>query len=179
MKSLFGSHYFLSAYPLYVYALIFVFGYLLLLIGRWVFEGKAYNVAFSASLGDAALTGFLVIAAWMIQQQKFIPTDWMENITFHYILICISTLSSIIYFLISTPKQVMDKFHAFAIVPFFTYFILSTIPIYILYGNLMKIVIGFLLLLFWLILVIYDGKKERLDQRKWISKNHPEWKFKK
>ena len=178
MKSLFGSHYFLNAYQLHVYVLIFVFGYLSLLIGRWIFEGKAYNVAYSASWGDAALTGFLVIAAWIIQQQNFIPADWMESIAFHYILISLTALSSIIYFLISTPKQVMDKFHALVIVPLFTYFILSTVPIYVLYGGLVKIIIGFFLLLFWLILVIYDGKNERLDQRKWIMKHHPEWKFK-
>ncbi len=178
MKSLFGSHHFLNAYPLYVYALIFVFGYLLLLVGRWLFEGRAYNVARSASWGDASLTGFLVVAAFIIQNQNFAPADWMESKCFHFTLISITFLSSSIYFLISVPKQIMDKFHAFVIVPLFTYFILSTIPVYILYGGLIKIVLGFSLLLLWLTLVISDGKEKRLDQRKWIRKHHPEWRFK-
>lgn len=179
MKNLLiGSHYFLNAYPLYVYPLIFLFGYLILLGGRKLFEGRAYNVSFSASWGCACLTGFLIIAAWIIQQPDCHPVNWMESKYFHFIVMIVSIIFTIVNILSTRPKQIMDKWwFAMFVFPLFIYFVLTTVPIY-LYGSLIQKIAGCDLLLLWLLLVRYDSKKERLDQRRWIRRHHPEWKFK-
>jgi hypothetical protein len=46
------------------------------------------------------------------------------------------------------------------------------------YDGLEQKIAGCILLLSWLRLVKYDYKKERLDQRRWIRKHRPYWKFK-
>ena len=172
-----GSHQFLNAFPLYVYALIFVGFYLLLLGGRKLFEGKAYNVARSADMGDAALTFFIILAARVIQKPNFNPAGWMETGIFHWIVAGLSFLV-IIYFLLQKPRHIMDFFHAIVIAPIFFYLIITTIPIYWCYTGIIYKIIGLLLLLAWAALVVYDTKKRRLDQRHWIMKHRPDWKFK-
>ena len=176
-NSLFGSHYFLNACPLYVYALIFALGLSLLFIGRKIFEGKAYNVARSGDLGDTGLAGFIILAAWIIQNGNFHPALWMESGIFHSIVIVVSIISAIIYFVTALPYQKMDCWHALLIVPIFLYFIITTIPVYV-YASPAQKIAGFMMLMVWLFTLVYDKKEDRLDQRKWIKKYRPEWKFK-
>lgn len=175
---LIGSHQFLSAYPIIVYVLIYFFFYLFLLIGRWISEGRAYDVAYSSKFGDIALAAFVIIAARIIQQPYFHPASWMESKTFHFIVAGISIKAAVVYLLTSKPRYAMDRWHALFVVPVFFYLIATTLPVYYQYASLTQFINGIFCILIWLVLVIYDGKKDRLDQRKWIRKHHPEWKFK-
>jgi len=93
-------------------------------------------------------------------------------------VIVISIVSALIYFLITKPKQVMDAFHAVVILPAFVYFIAITIPIYLHTGDIILILFGLMFLVIWLLLVIWDAKRQRLDQRTWIREHRPQWKFK-
>ena len=100
LSSLFGSHLFLNAFPLWVYALIYAGFYSFLWIGRWAFEGRGYDVAYSSRFGDIALAIFVIIAANIIQQPNFYPANWMEGKNFHLIVGGISIITSIFYFFI-------------------------------------------------------------------------------
>lgn len=176
---LYGSHYFLNAYPIYVYVLIYVFFYSLLWLGRWKFEGRGYDVAYSSKFGDIFLAAFVIIAACTIRQPDFQPSNWMESKIFHLSIAGFSIVASVIYFLFTRPKRVMDIWHALFVVPIFLYLIITTIPVYLQCvdddgSNLF----GFIPLFVWLTLVIYDIKKDRMDQRTWIAKNRPNWRFK-
>jgi hypothetical protein len=182
-----GSHLFLSVCPIRILILIYAVIYSSLWIGRWVFEGRGYDVAHSSKFGDAALATFVITAAWIIKQSDFHPADWMEGRTFHFIIAGISIMTAIIYFLVTRPKREMDIWHAFFVFPVFLYLIATTIPVYWKYlwrdsisaGLFFAIAfIGIVLLLLWVFLVIDDIKEKRMDQRKWIAKNHPDWKFK-
>ena len=171
-----GGHNFLNAYPLYVYALIYVFFYSLLLIGRWHYEGRAYDIAYSSKFGCLSLAIFVIIGAGIIQQENFHPANWIESRAFHLITIFVSIVVAFIFIFITRPKEKMDRWFALVDLPLLFYFVITVIPIYW-YGNVTQKIVGFLLLLLWLIWVIIDIKNDRLDQRKWLRKNRPNWKF--
>ena len=172
-----AGHYFLSLlHPFWLYMLFFFGGYLLLMGGRWVFEGRPYNVARSADVGDFALTAFVTLAANVIQRPSFHPASWMESGAFHWIVVCTSILV-IIYFLLQKPRYTMDVFHAVILAPLLFYFIVITAPIYWCYASWTEKIIGLFLLLIWVALVIYDTKADRMDQRRWIARHKPHWRF--
>jgi len=175
-----GSHWFLSLlHPYYYgYVLFFVLDYLLLLGGRRLFEGRAYNVARSADIGDIALTYFVTIGAGIIQQSNFHPAVWMESEIFYWMVALLSILIIIYFLKPKLARHTMDKFHAIVIAPIFFYFIVTVAPVLWCYGNEIQMLFGFLCLLTWVATVIFDTKNNRLDQRVWISINKPNWKFK-
>ncbi|MES2023514.1 MAG: hypothetical protein V4439_02420 [Patescibacteria group bacterium] len=178
-NDLFGSHYFLKSTPTWVLILIYGLLYSMLWIGRWYFEGAGYDVAYSSRFGDMGLAIFILIATNIIKQWYFSPANWMESKAFHFGVALFGFIMSMIYTAATKPQEVMDLWHAIFIVQIFLYLIITILPVYWHYGNNLQKIIGLFLLLIWAGLVIYDGANERLDQRKWIEKNHPEWKFKK
>jgi len=174
------SHYFLSAYDPIMYVLIYVFSFPLLWLGRWKFEGKGYDIAFSSKFGDAALTAFIILVAYIMRQPDFNPTPWMESKLFHFATIGISITSAIIYFFTAKPKRVMDIWHAVFLFPVFMYLIATTIPIFLCYSFNVSIEFfpGLIFLFVWAVCIAYDIIEGRMNQREWITKNRPNWRFK-
>ena len=174
-----GGHWFLSLFhPYGLYMLSFLMGYLILLGGRKLFEGRAYNIARSADIGDIALTGFVTIGSGIIQQPNFHPAIWMESTFFHSVVTILSVLVIIYFLRPKLARHAMDKFHAIVIAPIFFYFVVTVAPIYWCYGDEIQIFLGALCIFIWVALVVYDTKTGRLDQRQWISIHRPNWKFK-
>jgi hypothetical protein len=168
----YGGYNFLNVLPIYWYLLIYAAEYLLLLAGRRYFEGKAYDVAFSSKFGCAFLAIFIFIAARTIQRTNFSPEDWMTGKNFQIIVAAFSILAAIIFYLVTKPKQVMDKYwFTYFICPVFIYLVLTTIPLYIKYASVKEAAAGFVLLILWLLSVLYDIKHERLNQRGWLRKH--------
>ena len=176
---LYGGQWFLNLlHPYWVCMLFFVFGYLLLLFGRLLFEGRAYNVARSADIGDIALTLFITIAARIIQRPNFHPSLWMESIPFHLVVVLGSVLVIVYFLKPKLARHTMDKFHAIVLAPVIFYFVITSAPVLWCYGSETEKFIGILSILTWVVLVVYDTKANRMDQRKWIAIHKPNWKFK-
>ena len=176
--SLYGSHSFLNDYSIPFYYLLYAIFYSILWIGRKIFEGRGYDVALSSKFGDVGLATFIIIASYIIQQPDFQPTEWMESRSFNWSMASISISAGMVFLVLVKPKHLVDGWHAIITVPMFLYFIGTTVPVYLYHGTWWQQVIGLFLLLFWLALVIYDAKTGRLDQRKWIKENRPQWRFK-
>ncbi len=171
------GHWFLTLLPWYAYMAFFVAGYLLLLGGRWLFEGRPYNVARSADVGGMFLTLFVCVAARIIQRNNFNATQWMESGIFNWVVVSLS-IFVVRYFLRQKLKYTMDFFYAIIIAPLFFYFIITSIPIYWFYGNAVDCLGGIFQLIGWLLCVIYDTRTHRMDQRRWIAEYKPKYKFK-
>ena len=180
MKSLFfldelvGSYWFLNQFPIFVYIVIYVLFYSILLVGRWMFEGRAYDVALSSKYGDMALGAFVVYAASMIKQQDFQTKEFMQDPGFHWIVVIVSIVITLIYIIITKPAREMDIWHGIITVPLFLYLIGTIAPVYY-YASSSELALGVLLIAIWIILVIYDVLSGRMDQRKWIHKNRRKW----
>ena len=173
---LYGSHYFLSVYSIYWYALIYLFSFPTLWLGRIIFEGKGYDIAFSSKFGDAAFTAFIVMIAYIVRQPDFHPLPWMESKLFHLMVGGLSMVSAAIYYFVTKPKRVMDIWHALFVFPMFMFLIVTTIPVLWVSPQFS---LGLLLLFVWGVLVVYDIIMGRMDQGKWIKQNLPKWQLKK
>lgn len=172
---LYGSHYFLSVYQIYVYALIYIFSFPMLWLGRWKFEGRGYDVSFSSKFGDAAFVAFIILVAYVVRQPDFHPLPWMESKLFHFTIIGISVASAIVYYFVTRPKQIMDAWHALFVFPMFMYLIVTTIPVLWVSPEFSS---GLVLLLAWGAFVTCDIVEKRMNQREWIAKNRSWWEFK-
>jgi asparagine N-glycosylation enzyme membrane subunit Stt3 len=135
----------------------------------------AYQVSASAFLGDIALTIFVYTGATMINSGNFDPIGWLGSQGFHWVIIGVALVCSLVYYKNTKPKYLGDVYHAVVILPLFMYFILVLVPVYYYYCSFSQGLVGLGLLLFWVLSVVYDMKEERLDQRKWIKKNRPNW----
>ena len=185
--NLYGSYYLLSVCPVWTSMPIYLLLYYLLWFIRRHFEGRGYDVAYSSKFGMPALVTFVILAAWIIQQPDFQPSALIESKIFHLIIIGATVVTTIIYFLITRPKQWGDRWHALVMFPTLLYFVATSIPVYWKYIQLTSInnefnpfivSIGFCFLLLWVFLVIDDIKNKRMNQREWISIHHTNWKFK-
>ena len=173
--TLYGGHAFLRECPTVAQFIIYCILYSALWIGRWVFEGKGYDVAYSSKIGDFGLVLIIMMAAKVLKNPAIHPALWIESPIFHWVIGIGAILAGIIFYLVTRPKYGMDIWHSLVILPLFVYFIISVLPIYILYASHTRQVIALTLLLVWAGLVVYDIKSGRLDQRTWIHRTRDWW----
>ncbi|MEI6022487.1 MAG: hypothetical protein WCQ32_01435 [bacterium] len=180
-SSLFWSHALMHSTPLYVFVIAHGIMYSMLLLGRKVFEGHAYDVSLSSRYGDIGLTAFCIYAGYILQQheaREFIGS-WMENPVYHYCSLGAAVICAAVYFIDQKPKYEMDGWHAIVVVPLFVYFIGTLAPVYYYFGSPVQIAIGVLFLVSWIIFLIIDIREERLNQRMWLAIHKPWVRFKK
>src|SRR4051812_32220789 len=99
-----------------IFALLYVVCIAVLPFGRWIFEGKAYNVSFTSQYGDVAIFLSLLISVEILKQ---LPAAMPSTSSLTSFLI-ISVLGGIFMTAMewSKPKiEVMDFYHAVVIVP--------------------------------------------------------------
>ena len=175
MQHLVGSIYVLALLPIWAIALILYFGTLgVIHVGRDYFEGLPYQVAYSAQFGDAALFGAVLIAAGILQTEVAYIPEWLQNGNTHLMIasgsyslgiaVCLATLKT-------RSGQFMDIYHDVVIGPLILYLAITLLPIIFLNGSTTEVLATICLALFWAGLVIFDIKKQRMDQRTWLKNN--------
>ena len=175
MSKLAGSHYVLATLPIWAKTAIFGLILTTIFVGRDITEGLPYNVAYSSLVGDVGLMIVVLITATILQRKRggYIPR-WLQNKTVHGVIVftgvclgatvCMLTLGS-------RSGQVMDIYHDTVIVPLFIYLAITLVPIICCNGTKTEKRAAFCFVLLWLMLVGFDVKYDRMDQRSWLQ-NH-------
>ena len=178
MENYLGLYYVLASWP--IWETIFVFYLLTQFVvdaGRELFEGFSYNISHAARYGDVGLFIIIIIGVTILQRglvfESFIATR-----NFQFTCAGIGILAGIIMFLIefymvlhSVSRQLVDIYHNIIILPLFVYLLVSLIPVIYFHGNLTDQSVTAVCFLFWFVLVLYDIKNKRLDQRSWLKEN--------
>lgn len=170
-----GSLYILATLPIWATAaILFAVTMAAILIGRDVFEGLPYNVAYSAVIGDAGLVISILIAATILQRGVIYLPVWLQDGTFHgmIMLTCVVLCGSICALTLgSRSGQLMDIYHDVVIAPLILYCGITLVPV--VYYNGTGVENGALIcfVCLWLGLVFFDYKCKRMDQRSWLQ-NH-------
>jgi hypothetical protein len=174
MNHLAGSLYVLAKLPIWATAAIFAAIGLAILVGRDIFEGLPYNVAYSAAIGDVALTIGVLIAATILQRGGVRIPELLQKGEIHIMIaaasfglgtiVCSATLNS-------RSGKAMDVFHDLVIAPLFLYLAVTLMPIILINGRKTEIIATTCSVLLWLGLVGFDAKYNRLNQRQWLQ-NH-------
>ncbi len=170
-QHLHGSQYFLGQLPIWASSLIL---YVLMIgiipVGRYVFDGYFYNVAWSSKLGDVFLIGCIAIGKSILQEQG-VKTEAFTTTGYHLALAVVSVTIGILVQMNLKQKRVMDRYHALFVVPVFLYFGLSVVvPLNFMQGTAFQKWLTVALALAWLALVAFDGITGRLDQEAWLRK---------
>ncbi len=165
MNNLHGSYYILTALPIWATALILYMatqGVLFILRDRY--EGLYYNTSYSAVLGDGALVVVGLMAAEILQRGASLPW-FVQGWDYHQVAGSLGALIGIIWLAHDCPKQWGDRYHHAFIAPLLCYLGLTLLPVIFWNGTWMEIAATIILILLWAVLVVYDAKTNRLDQR--------------
>lgn len=172
-----GSYYVLTKLPIWATAMILYFATLgIIHIGRDYFEGLPYQVAYSAQFGDAALFGVVLLAAGILQQHtgSIIIPQWLESSTVHMATLAASLALGVLVSVLTLKTrsgQAMDVYHDVVIAPIIVYLAITLLPVIYFNGTRIEKVTTVCFILFWLALVVFDIKAERMNQREWLTKN--------
>ena len=170
-----GSIYVLTVLPIWATVAIFATILMMVLVGRDITEGLMYNVAYSSMFGDVALMDVVLIAASILQRNSriFIPR-WLQSKMTHVFILLMSIILGItvcILTLSSRSGQVMDIYHDIVIVPLFLYLAITLLPVVVLNWTYKEMVATIVLVSFWLALVGFDIKYDRMNQRQWLVRH--------
>lgn len=175
IPTLYGSQKVLSATNPWLAAIVlYVFTIAIAYLGRWLFEGRAYNVAFSSKYGDVALIGCIWIAGSIFHRTRLLPA-WTTSPTFH---IAIATLAVAIGIIVGSyaiyestwaKSEIIDMAHNFLIVPLYLYLLGTTLPVVYFQGTWLQKSATVALLLIWFGLVVFDTKTGRMKQQDWLK----------
>jgi hypothetical protein len=169
-----GSYRLLSASPLWLtFAVLYFLCIGVLHIGRWVFEGRAYNTSFTSEYGDVALITVVLIGMTVMKNQPMVSGVW-GVLDFQVTLAGMCLIAGLASNYYLNAKEVMDIYHNMFVLPLLAYLILSTVPIVFKYGTTRdkKAVVAFIVI--WAAFGLYDIATGRLDQRTWLH-NHGGW----
>lgn len=131
---------------------------------RWFFQGLRYNVSLASSWGDVALGAFAFIAVYQIRQGA--RNGLLDSGKWHLAVAAFWILAGLIMF-ITGEKEVGDVYHNVLVLPLLGYLVVSMAPVLLEMSWKMRL-IEVALLLVWVVLIAYDIKTGRLDQKGWI-----------
>ena len=154
-------------------------------VGRDIFEGLPYNVAYSSAVGDMGLAVIVLVAAVILQRNarcifqhagfSFMPaTVWPHRRKPHFLIFISSILLGVIVSFLtihSRSGQVMDVYHDIVIAPLFLYLAVTLLPVIFMNGTKIEKRATICLILLWAGLVGFDIKYQRMNQRQWLQ-NH-------
>jgi hypothetical protein len=169
-----GSFEILKASPLWLmFAVLYVLCIAILHIGRWAFEGHAYNTSFASEYGDIALITIILIGATVLKGQSSV-SGVLGFLVFQGTVAGMCLIAGLYsnYFL--NAKEVMDIYHNMIVLPLLAYLLLTTVPVIFKYGTPLEKTAVVILIVIWALLGYYDIATGRLDQRTWLH-NHGGW----
>lgn len=170
-----GIYYLLGATPWWVMAtVLYIVTVAVLWPMRWMFEGAAYNVAYSSKYGDVLLIGIIALAQVLMQQKSFeLPA---LAATWWYQPFCMgaAVVVGLVLVFVATPlwrTHLTDNYHNFFVVGLYVYLLLSVAPV--LWKEPVVFLAAFAMLCSWGLMVYTDAVTGRLDQRPWLKEHDP------
>jgi hypothetical protein len=165
MPELHGSHYILFTWPIWASAfLLYMLTQGVLFVLRDRSEGLYYNTSYSAVLGDGALIVIVLMAAEILKRVSESVVNWtaMDHIS----AAIVSVAVGVIWLCLAQPKYWGDRYHHLGIASLLCYLgITLLVPVIFRHGTKAEITATICLILIWAVLVVYDAKTKRLDQR--------------
>lgn len=180
VQELFGSHQlFATLNPWGLGVFLYAFIMLLVLLGRKIFEGRAYNVSWSSVVGGAALFACMAIAGQVLHRPYLMLPSWLLSITFHQIAaeagivigICMGAVA--IYQTTWVKSQWVDLAFNFLMVPAFFYLLGTLLPVIYFQGTADEEMATVVLLIVYGVTAIIDIVTGRLHQPEWLEA-HPD-----
>src|ERR1035437_7556825 len=143
------SHRVLLAYPRWVVGVVLYASMIGVLYPiRRVFEGVAYNIAFSSKYGDPALIVAVLIGATILKRGELL-SHWMRDRDQDFSGIAIGSLVSFVWWYIASPAQWGDIYHLNVVVPTFIYLGWTLVPVIYKNGTRNEKRLAFLCVLVW------------------------------
>ena len=160
-----------------IWATTAIFGVILsaMFVGRDIFEGLPYDVAYSSTVGSITLMVVVLIATTILQRSGEVKTlSCLEvgGVGFQGILlttivvwcgiVCNFTLSS-------RSGQLMDIYHDVVIAPMFVFLAITLLPVIFKNGTRREKSATVCLALLWFGLVVFDFTHGRMNQHQWLQ----------
>jgi hypothetical protein len=130
-------------------------------------EGLFYNTSYSAMLGDGALVVVVLMAAEIVKRGSL--PEWLPRGGYHLVAAGVGVAIGLVWFGIDLPRQWGDRYHHIIIAPLLVYLSMTLLPVIVKNGTKIEKIATICLIAIWAVLVIYDAKVGRLDQRNYRS----------
>lgn len=165
----FGGDWVLNELPIWVTAFILYMVTIgVLFILRDKFEGLFYNTSYASQLGDGALSVIVLMAAGILQRGASLP-EWAQSWWFDIGAFILGSVLGTVWWLLDRPQQWGDIYHHLVIAPLLCYLGITLLPIIWLSGTHVENYSTLTLILLWAVLVVYDIKTKRLNQREYFG----------
>jgi hypothetical protein len=166
-----GSHYVLFRLHIGVSGfilLVVTIGVVFLL--RNIFEGLAYQVAYSAEFGAFLLVGAVLVAARILQRGEAL-SRWLISGHFHAFAAVISVIFGVTCWSIFRPTQWGDNYYQLYIAPLLLYLAITLLPVIAINGTRAERLCVVCFALVQIALLTFDYTHGRLSQLPWIEKH--------
>ena len=169
-----GIYRLLNASPLWLtFAVLYFLCIGILHIGRWAFEGHAYNTSLASEYGDVALITVVLIGVTAMSRQSHI-TGVLGVLDFQVTLVGMCLIAGLASNFYLNATEVMDIYHNIFVLPLLAYLILTTVPVIFKYGTALEKTATVISIAVWTLPGLVDILTGRLDQRQWLH-NHGGW----
>ncbi|KKU81259.1 MAG: hypothetical protein UY07_C0022G0024 [Parcubacteria group bacterium GW2011_GWA1_47_8] len=173
--NLIGDYYVLANLPIWATAMFLFFGTLgVIHVGRDYFEGLPYQVSYSAQFGDAMLFGAVLIAVGILHRGGSVVPEWLQSNNAHVAILVTCFAFGVIVSILTIKGRsgkAMDVYHDVIIAPLILYLAITLLPLIWLNGTKTEMVSTTWFIIIWGLLVIFDIKANRMNQRRWLE-NH-------
>src|SRR3989344_1261051 len=176
--NLVGGHWVLNMLPVWATALVLYAVTLgVIFILRDKYEGLFYNTSYSAMLGDGALLVVVLMAAGVLQREILLPS-WLQSKWFHFGVAILGIGLGIRWWgfdafgvMLENYIEWGDIYHHLVIVPLLCYLGVTLLPVIWLAGTRVDKWSTLFLVLLWVMLVVYDTRTKRFNQRHYLKKH--------
>ncbi len=165
-SNLVGSHWVLATLPIWATAFILymvTIGVIFVIRDRC--EGLFYNTSYSAMIGDGALIVAALMAAEILKRGGVSMPEWLQNQRYHAGAGLAGLMLGVIWLTLDRPEQWGDRYHHAIIAPVLLYLVITLLPVIFRNGSKNEKLATVFLVAVWVVLVVYDKKTKRLDQR--------------
>ena len=143
-------------------------------VGRDIFEGVPYQVAYSAAIGDAGLIVAILIAVSAFHRESHNIYSYALSLKKQLVVVFVSTFAGIIFAVykivyVKKTNQWVDAYHDIFIVPVYIFMWIILVPIVKNNGTMNEKISIILFVCVWGILVTVDVLENRLNQRLWLK----------
>lgn len=169
--NLVGIFAWIAAVP--VLAMVLLLNFLcidILPVGREKYEGLFYDVALSSFIGDRVLIlGCIPIGILVLQRGAVLPS-WLGSPISQVVWVVVAGFSTFVFYDFAKPVQKMDIWHCRFTVPVLVFLVPLMMMVTLCCGNLWEKVGTCALFAVWVVLVVQDFRKNRMNQQEWLRK---------
>ena len=176
MEGIYNFLSFLSRRPMWeISTILLVLVVVVIPLGRLIFQGKWFQVSFSAFPGEACLAGVLLIAVEILHKVSYTPMLFNHRVWLQWVVYISSVLLGVMVFAFTMDEreaEIMDFYHDIVVAPLFLSGAILLLPVIWFNGSQNQLSMTIFLISCWIVALLVDIDEGRLNQPQWLREHY-------